>query len=104
MSYIYYDPEDYGLETVAEYSFYEPDYDFDLCVVWRDKSNGSLWGATDTGCSCPVPFEDHKFPGDFTEIRCIGDLHGLLKREPSSYRRMLPTAHFVRQVEEVLHS
>ena len=57
MSDIYYSPEKYGLETVAELDLSEPSYSFDLLVVWKRLSDGQLLYGTDSGCSCPSPFE-----------------------------------------------
>ena len=57
MSGVYYSPETYGLETVAELDLSEPNYSFDLLVVWKRLSDGQLLYGTDSGCSCPSPFE-----------------------------------------------
>ena len=60
MSYennLYYYPQMNGLETVGEFDWAEPDYSFDLCVVWKEK-RGMYWVGNDSGCSCPAPFED----------------------------------------------
>ena len=54
---IYYSPEDFNL-TIVDMVEKEPDYDFDMIVVWSDAENNLYW-ATDAGCSCPVPFENH---------------------------------------------
>jgi hypothetical protein len=32
-------------------------YEFDEFIVWRDAAGAFLW-ASDSGCSCPAPFED----------------------------------------------
>jgi len=57
MNNIYYSPEKFGLEVVAELSK-DLSYEFDIYLVWKDK-DGRLFTATDSGCSCPTPFEDH---------------------------------------------
>lgn len=54
---IYYNPQDFGLEIVGDFEFSEPDYSFDMCVVWKE-TRGSYWIGCDSGCSCPSPFED----------------------------------------------
>src|SRR5690606_10820071 len=53
---VYYQPEAFGLTAIGELSR-EPDYDFYMLVVWEHE-DGRLFWATDTGCSCPSPFED----------------------------------------------
>lgn len=53
----YYYPQNYGLEIVAEIDFADS-YEFDKVVVWRNEAGDLLW-ATDSGCSCPTPFENH---------------------------------------------
>jgi hypothetical protein len=62
MSNIYYSPEDFGLKIVNSIDFDE-DYGFDMIVVWETlEGDKRLYWATDSGCSCPSPFEDfHSF-------------------------------------------
>jgi len=50
---IYSATEKFGLETVGEVEFSSGAYEFDTTVVWRDKETGSLYVASDSGCSCP---------------------------------------------------
>lgn len=97
----YYAPEKFGLEPVAEYDLYAEPYEFTLVAVWREKETGKLWGAHDSGCSCPVPFENHTWPTDFTEIRSEADLRGLIEAAASEYRnRRESEVDFVRAVAE----
>lgn len=56
MGNIYYSPGDFGLEIVGDFEFSEPDYSFDMCVVWKE-ARGKYWVGEDSGCSCPSPFE-----------------------------------------------
>lgn len=86
-SRINYDPESQGLELVAELDWAGA-YEFDMVCVWRQFDTGQLWAAHDSGCSCPVPFESHTWPTDFTEVRSISDVETLITsnvdyREPS---------------------
>ena len=53
---IYYDPEKFGLTIIAEIDD-GTSYDFDQTVVFQDKA-GVLYSASDSGCSCPTPFDN----------------------------------------------
>ncbi len=66
MNNIYYSPERFGL-TVMWMVEHEPNYDFDMCVVWKDRE-GQLYWAQDAGCSCPCPFEDFGGVDDLTPL------------------------------------
>lgn len=44
-------------EFLTEIDLQEPDYSFDVLGLWRDE-NGFYLG-TDSGCSCPSPWESH---------------------------------------------
>ena len=48
---VYYEPEKFGLEKIAEIDFSSRDYCFDYRVVWRRLSDGKLLTARDSGCS-----------------------------------------------------
>lgn len=102
---LYYEPENHGLETVAEFEAYEPDWSFDVLVVWRETATGKFYAAADSGCSCPVPFEDHTFPTDFTAVRSWADVKQLLDSEfprDGSYRPRKPHNTFRQQVKRVM--
>lgn len=70
---IYYDPEKFGLTVVAEVEYSSGGYEFNTRVVWRQKETRKLLTARDSGCSCPVPFEDINLsnvePVDFAALR-----------------------------------
>ena len=53
---LYYQPEQFGLTMLGEIEWSEPCYDFDLTAVWVDADKKLYW-ASDSGCSCPSPFE-----------------------------------------------
>lgn len=59
MSNVYYNPEDQGLEQVAQIYYSDGGYCFDYRVIWRHTETGKLYTARDSGCSCPSPFEDY---------------------------------------------
>ena len=52
-----FEDETLGYRQVAEVELSEPDYSFDTLVVL--EKDGGLYLATDSGCSCPTPFESH---------------------------------------------
>lgn len=83
----YYSPEKFGLTTVGEIEWEEPCYSFDTTVVLKD-SNDVLYWASDQGCSCPMPFEDHDFPrqwrsGTFFDL--ADELSRRAGNDPSGY-------------------
>lgn len=53
----YYYPEKQSLK-VFESIDTAGSYEFDIFCIWED-SDGKLFWDTDSGCSCPTPFEDH---------------------------------------------
>lgn len=61
---IYYDPENYGLTVLTTVELAEPDYSFDMLAVWKGPEGFYL--ATDSGCSCPSPFENYGGIDDLT--------------------------------------
>lgn len=61
----YYHPENCGLSIFDQIDT-AGSYEFDMFVIWT-KEDGTLWWATDLGCSCPTPFEDVR-EGDLNSI------------------------------------
>ena len=53
----YYNPEAMGLKVVGSVE-QEPDYNFNTFVVWETLDGSVLYMGSDSGCSCPSPFED----------------------------------------------
>lgn len=64
---IYSHPENHGLEIFGEAEEYLG-YEFDKFVVWKDE-RGNLYYASDTGCSCPAPFESFESKESLTPLR-----------------------------------
>lgn len=60
----YYNPEKHGLVKVTEHELAEASYSFDILAVWKGAAGYYL--ATDSGCSCPTPFEDYEGVADMT--------------------------------------
>lgn len=46
------------LDLIGDIDLSEPCYDFDLLRIYLRRADGMLLWATDSGCSCPSPFED----------------------------------------------
>ena len=53
----YYHPEQYGLTEIGELDN-GGSYEFDKLVIWQQDATGLLYYDTDSGCSCPTPFDD----------------------------------------------
>lgn len=53
---LYYSPEASGYEIIETIELEDEPWQFDILVVWRDPEGTLVW-ATDSGCSCPSPFE-----------------------------------------------
>src|SRR5690242_14872274 len=68
----YDEPEKFNLTPIADIELNEPNYSFDIRVVWRHK-DGRIFTARDAGCSCPSPFEDYHSLLDLD----ILDMHAL---------------------------
>ena len=64
---VYYNPEKCGLKIVASVEK-EPDWDFDITLLVENAKTGSLWLVSDSGCSCPIPFEDVRSFADMTPV------------------------------------
>lgn len=59
-------------EEIGEVEWSDEAYQFDLTRVYRQISTGDLFYATDSGCSCPSPFEDTE-DTDLTPIKRMQD-------------------------------
>lgn len=55
------------LEFVDDIELTGESYSFDLIRFWVRKDTGQILYATDSGCSCPSPFED-------TEVRELSEV------------------------------
>lgn len=78
MENLYYNPETYGL-TIVEQCDTGEDYGFDLTVIFRKDNNYYL--GTDSGCSCPTPFESYTFEdltGPLTKEQAYEEYNSLI--------------------------
>lgn len=95
MSNVYYSPEEFGLTVVAELSK-EPEYDFDILVVW-EHTDGTRYWAHDSGCSCPIPFEDYRvmshlyrLPDSIRELRqAVDNMYGVSQEDIVKFLSMV---------------
>lgn len=62
---VYYSPESHNLTKIGEIDPHES-YEFNTLVAWQHEDGRIFW-ASDSGCSCPTPFEYTKFE-DLHEI------------------------------------
>lgn len=60
---VYYNPASSALETVGEVEWSSEPYEFNLTVILRQEDD--FYWADDSGCSCPTPFENHRFPDHY---------------------------------------
>lgn len=55
---IYYQPDKFGIQTIGEVEWDDESYQFNITAVWQSKEDPELfYWASDSGCSCPSPFE-----------------------------------------------
>ena len=64
---VYYSPEKFDLKPYVEVELDEPNYSFDILMVWKHESGKFYW-ATDSGCSCPSPFEEYTYLESLEEL------------------------------------
>jgi hypothetical protein len=71
-----YHPENFDppLRIVASLNAYEENYTFDIFLVVQEVETGRVHVGSDSGCSCPIPFEDFRSLGDFTPVRTWNDV------------------------------
>jgi hypothetical protein len=63
----YYYPQNMGLAQVGYLDDPNANYSFDDLVVWQHEDGRVFW-ATDSGCSCPTPFEDYTTLESLSEL------------------------------------
>ena len=53
----YFSPEKCGLEIFEDIDT-AGSYEYDMFVVWKKIDDNTLWWDTESGCSCPIPFDN----------------------------------------------
>lgn len=64
---IYYNPEKNGLTQIDMLSDPDASWSFDDLIVWQHE-DGRIFYASDSGCSCPSPFEDFNSLEDLNKV------------------------------------
>lgn len=89
----YYSPEKCGLKQVDSLEA-DLSYEFDMVIVWRDTVSKKYYWASDSGCSCPVPFEDIHRLGDLAVLNkthfklfedAVNGIYGVSSAEKSQF-------------------
>lgn len=100
---VYYSPEKFGLTLIAEHDLAEAFYSYDMLAVWQDVNGYYL--ATDSGCSCPTPFEDYKsvamLTGPLTKLQAIEESQNL---KATNYDPIYDLADFAKFIEAITNS
>lgn len=63
----YYNPSECGLELITTVEEDEA-YQFAIVAVWRDLATNKFYYASDSGCSCPTPFESYNELGSLNPL------------------------------------
>jgi len=81
---VYHSPEKFGLELIATVD-HGASYEFDIFAVWTDNNKDNnpdgqkVYYATDSGCSCPSPFENYDSMETLTRVSNLAYLRENLK-------------------------
>ena len=94
---IYDNPEQFGLERFEEINDDHASYSFDDFVIWKRLSDGALLYGTDSGCSCPAPF-DKQTVDDLTKITSIEQLDAAIEEYRDDYDEKKCTVERKREV------
>lgn len=95
---VYSNPEKHGLRFVAEIGDEAAAYTFDEIVVWQSLKNGKLYWATDSGCSCPLPFEGYTEICMLTPLGKISELEEFMAAESYVTRSAAARRDFIEKV------
>lgn len=106
MSYdnnVFDNPEKHGLTVVATIEAENLSYEFDIIAVWKHTETGKLYWAYDSGCSCPLPFENFTTISSLTPLKNISVLQERLLSDGDYITRSLANRNdFLRTVREAM--
>ncbi|WP_353707259.1 hypothetical protein ABRQ22_14730 [Cellulosimicrobium sp. ES-005] len=74
---------EHAFEELGTIQWGEASYDFNQTAVFRHKDTGTLFIASDSGCSCPSPFEDTTVR-DATVIHHLRDFDAVIDGQRNS--------------------
>lgn len=94
---LYYEPEKYGLKTIGEIDWSSGAYEFDLLVIWQRLVDGAFLVGEDSGCSCPLPFED-KGVDDLSELGSLAHFNEICFAKIRTYDRSMEMAALVEKL------
>ena len=66
--------------NIASIEWSYESYEFNLTDIFVRKSDGALFSASDSGCSCPAPFEDTT-EADLAPIKTMQDFRALVREQ-----------------------
>lgn len=64
-------------ETLENIEWRYESWEYDQTEIYRRRSDGALFHASDSGCSCPMPFE-YVTEADLKPIRTMQDFQDLV--------------------------
>lgn len=76
---VYYSPEKFGLAVIKDVEWRGESYEFCQTVVWKD-AEGHMYAASDSGCSCPEPFEAYRSVNDLDPVDTFDALIAHIKK------------------------
>jgi len=86
------------LNFVGSYEINDAPFEFNLIGVWKNEKG--FYIATDSGCSCPTPFENYgsldDLTGPLTRTQCVEELYQLALYTPWNSDRV----RYIRDNEE----
>ena len=100
---VYCNPEKHGLEVVGELEDPNASYSFATVVFWR--KGRKVYAASDSGCSCPSPFEDYNSIEELTPVtsmRAAQDLIESAEADFYTHYNIAEKRNLIRRVGDVL--
>ena len=102
---VYNQPEKFGLTQVAMIDWDDEPYQFDMTVVWLHRKTNRLYMASDSGCSCPSPFEDYKTMESLEALESISQIEAMVKEHREAAYSPTPSEKcdaFLAEVKEAM--